>query len=211
MSKQNRNRQGDNLPGARPQLPGSECLCPRNTFPVSEMQREKSAIARETRTQTDHGATFSDRRVDDLVDACRTRYVFICANHSCCMLNLDRDAGDRPGRCGPRRGGSCFMAPGSGGTSCSEVGLWLGLADYGFGSAAAGPAAGVGAVFIGVAQVAFEFAPEAGLLGDQVAGEGRLPARSDDRALDPLDAAVVLRSAGVDEAMAVPSSATVRP
>ena len=69
----------------------------------------------------------------------------------------------------------------------------------------------MGAVFTEVAQVAFEFAPEAGLLGDQVAGEGRLPARSDDRALDPLDAAVVLRSAGVDEAMAVPSSATVRP
>ena len=166
------------------------------------MQREKSAIARETRTRTEHGAAFSDRRVDDFRDAFRTREIVICAEHSSCMWALDRYAADRPSGCCPRRGGSCFMSPAFGDASCSEVGRWLGLADYGFGSATAGPAARVGAVFIGVAQVAFEFAPEAGLLGDQVAGEGLLPACSDDRALDALDAPVGLRSAGVDEALA---------
>src|SRR4029453_4499339 len=68
--------------------------------------------------------------------------------------------------------------------------------------AAAGPSAGVGAFGVVVAQVAFQIQPQAGLLGDEVAGKGRLPALVQDGLLHPLDAAVGLRAAGPEEAVA---------
>ena len=55
----------------------------------------------------------------------------------------------------------------------------------------------MGAVFVVVAEIAFEFAFEAGLLGDEVAGERELPAIFEDRALNPFDAAAGLLAAGV--------------
>jgi hypothetical protein len=58
----------------------------------------------------------------------------------------------------------------------------------------------VGAVGVVVVQEPFELASEAGLFGDEVAGEDRLPALiEDDGALHPFDAAVGLVAAGVDE------------
>ena len=52
-----------------------------------------------------------------------------------------------------------------------------------------------------VARVASQVTPEAGLLRDQRAGEGRLPALLEDRALHALQATVGLGPAGVDEAV----------
>jgi hypothetical protein len=58
--------------------------------------------------------------------------------------------------------------------------------------AAAGPAAGVGAFGVVVAEIALQVEPQPGLLGDEVAGEGRLPALIQDGLLEPLDDAVEL-------------------
>ena len=52
-----------------------------------------------------------------------------------------------------------------------------------------GPAAGVGAFGVVVAQVALQIQAQPGLFGDQVTGEGRFPALVQDGLLDPLDAA----------------------
>src|SRR5215218_9668079 len=54
----------------------------------------------------------------------------------------------------------------------------------------------------GAIQVALQVELEAGLLGDQVAGEGWLPALIQDGLLHPLDTAVRLGSTGPDKGMA---------
>ncbi len=58
------------------------------------------------------------------------------------------------------------------------------------------------AVVVVAAQVAFGLAAQTSLLGDEKASEGRLPSRIEDRALPPLNAAVGLRPAGMDESLA---------
>jgi hypothetical protein len=78
----------------------------------------------------------------------------------------------------------------------------LGLPEDVLGCSAAGPAAGVGPLGVVVAEIALQIQPQAGLLGDQVAGERRVPALLHDRLLDPLHAAIGLKSAGADEAVA---------
>src|SRR4029453_13059002 len=78
----------------------------------------------------------------------------------------------------------------------------LGLPEDLIWCAAAGPAAGMDAFVVVVAEVAFQVELEAGLLGNQVAGKGRLPALVQDGLLDPFHAPVGLGSAGPDEAVA---------
>jgi hypothetical protein len=63
----------------------------------------------------------------------------------------------------------------------------------------------VGPFGVVVAQIAFQIEPEAGLLGNQVASEGGLPALLRDGLLDPLDTAIGLGSASPDEAWRAPS------
>jgi hypothetical protein len=60
----------------------------------------------------------------------------------------------------------------------------------------------VGALAVVVAPIALQVEAEAGLLGDQVAGEGRLPALLQDGLLDPLHAPIGLGPTGPDEALA---------
>jgi hypothetical protein len=77
----------------------------------------------------------------------------------------------------------------------------LGLLEDFVRGSASGPAAGVGPFGVVVAQIALQIQAEAGLLGDEIAGEGWLPAFVQDGLLDSLDTAVGLRSAGTDEAV----------
>ena len=59
-------------------------------------------------------------------------------------------------------------------------------------SPALGSAAGVGPFGVVVAEIMFQVEPEAGLVGDQIAGEGGLPALLQDGLLHPLDTAIGL-------------------
>jgi hypothetical protein len=56
-------------------------------------------------------------------------------------------------------------------------------------------------VAIEVVEIAFQIQAEADLLGDEVAGEGGLPALIQDGLLDPLDTPIRLRPASPDEGM----------
>lgn len=61
-----------------------------------------------------------------------------------------------------------------------------------------GEPAGVGPVAVVVVEVDLEVLGQAGHLGDEVAGEGRLPAFVEDGELDAFHAAVGLGAAGAD-------------
>jgi hypothetical protein len=67
----------------------------------------------------------------------------------------------------------------------------LGLSEDLIWGAAAGPAAGVGPFGVVVAEIALKVEPQPGLLGDQVASKGGLPALIQDGLLDPFDTAFV--------------------
>src|SRR4029450_4054290 len=77
----------------------------------------------------------------------------------------------------------------------------FGSAEDLLGSSALGRATGVGAFGVVVAQVAFQVEAEAGLFGDQVAGEGWLPAFIQDGLLHAFHTAIGLWPAGADEAV----------
>jgi len=70
----------------------------------------------------------------------------------------------------------------------------LDLADDLFWSRAFCPAAAVSSVAVVVGEIALEVGGETGRFGNQMAGEGRLPAFVEDGATDALDAAVPLRA-----------------
>src|SRR6266571_5103926 len=67
-----------------------------------------------------------------------------------------------------------------------------------------GPPARVGPVGVVVVQVPVQVESEAGVLGDEVAGERGLPAHLEDGLLDPLHHAVGLGAPGPDEQVAGP-------
>ena len=67
---------------------------------------------------------------------------------------------------------------------------------------ALGPAAGVGPFGVVVAEIAVQIQPQAGLLGDEVAGKGRLLALIQDGLLDRFHTAVCLGPASVNDGMA---------
>lgn len=66
------------------------------------------------------------------------------------------------------------------------------------GDASSGGAAVVDAVEVVVAQVGVEVAFEAGVADVEVAGEGGAPALFEDRAVQPFDVSVGLRTSGAD-------------
>jgi hypothetical protein len=70
------------------------------------------------------------------------------------------------------------------------------------GHPAVGESSGVGTVEVVVDEVFVEVALEGGHLGDERAGEGRPPALLEDGELEAFDAAVGVRSACLDEALA---------
>jgi hypothetical protein len=75
------------------------------------------------------------------------------------------------------------------------------LADDRLGRPPLGPVAGVGPVGVGEPDVGLELSTEAGLLGDQEPGEGRLLVLVQGGQLHALDAAVGLGTTGLDAAV----------